>query len=126
MEQLPLLLHGLSDKIGLGGISNITGICWRRNTAVSDNSHYRRFVMRVYTDQKETELVKAVCNCCGKNLLVENGLLKEECVHVEHDFGFFGKKDGMSHKFDLCEECYRRITEAFSIPVEEWERTELL
>lgn len=80
--------------------------------------------MRVYSEQKE--LTKAVCNCCGKNLLVENGFLKEECIHVEHDFGFFGTKDGLSHKFDLCEDCYRKLIGDFEIPVEEWERKELL
>ena len=80
--------------------------------------------MRVYSDQKE--LVEVVCNGCRKNLLVENGFLKEECIHVGHDFGFFGTKDGLSHRFDLCEDCYRKITEGFSIPVEEWERKELL
>ena len=80
--------------------------------------------MRVYSEQKE--LVEAVCNCCGKNLLVENGFLKEECIHLEHDFGFFGTKDGLSHRLDLCEDCYRKIVESFSIPVEEWERKELL
>ena len=41
--------------------------------------------MRIYSEQKETELVQVACNCCGKNLLVENGFLKEECIHVEHD-----------------------------------------
>ena len=82
--------------------------------------------MRVYSDQKETELIQVICNGCRKNLLVENGFLKEECIHVGHDFGFFGSKDGLSHKFDLCEDCYRKITENFSVPVEEWERKELL
>ena len=80
--------------------------------------------MRVYSEQKE--LTEVVCNCCRKNLLVKNGFLNEECIHVEHDFGFFGTKDGLSHKFDLCEDCYRKITEGFSIPAEEWERKELL
>ena len=80
--------------------------------------------MRVYSDQKE--LVEVVCNCCRKKMLVENGFLKEECIHVEHDFGFFGTKDGQSQRFDLCEDCYRKITESFSVPVEEWERKELL
>lgn len=45
---------------------------------------------------------------------------------MEHDFGFFGAKDGISQKFDLCEACYRKIVEGFSIPAEEWERRELL
>ena len=80
--------------------------------------------MRVYSDQKE--LVEVVCNCCRKNLLVKNGFLNEECIHVEHDFGFFGTKDGLSHKFDLCEDCYGKIIEGFSLPAEEWERKELL
>lgn len=82
--------------------------------------------MRAYTDINEKKLVKVVCNCCGKNLLVENGFLKEECVHVGHEFGFFGTKDGISHQFDLCEECYRQIIAKFRIPVDEWERKELL
>lgn len=82
--------------------------------------------MRIYSEQAKTELVRVVCNCCGKELLVENGFLKEECIHVEHEFGFFGKKDGISEKFDLCEECYRRIAGEFQIPAQEWERKELL
>ena len=80
--------------------------------------------MRVYSDQKE--LVEVVCNCCRKSLLVKNGFLREECIHLEHDFGFFGTKDGLSHRFDLCEDCYRKIVEDFLVPVEEWERKELL
>ncbi len=80
--------------------------------------------MRVYSEQKE--LIRAVCNCCGKNMPVENGFLREECIHVEHDFGFFGSRDGHSHRFDLCEDCYRKMIESFSIPPEEWERKELL
>ncbi len=80
--------------------------------------------MRVYGEGKE--LVKVVCNACGKELLVENGILKDECIHVDHDFGFFGAKDGESEKFDLCEECYERLTADFQIPVERQERKELL
>lgn len=82
--------------------------------------------MRVYTDKTKTELKQVICNCCRKNLLVENGFLKEECIRVEHDFGFFGTKDGLCHSFDLCEDCYQKLIEGFSIPVEEWERKELL
>ena len=82
--------------------------------------------MRVYSEQKVTQLVKAMCNCCGKELLVENGFLKEECIHVTHDFGFFGKRDGTSHAFDLCEECYEKIIAGFLVPVETKEREELI
>lgn len=82
--------------------------------------------MRVYLDEKEIELVAVICNRCKKELLVENGILKEECIHVEHDFGFFGGKDGESHKFDLCESCYEEWINDFAIPIETWERGELL
>ena len=80
--------------------------------------------MRVYGEGKE--LVKVVCNACGKELLVEYGILKDECIHVDHDFGFFGAKDGESEKFDLCAACYERLTADFQIPVERQERKELL
>lgn len=62
----------------------------------------------------------------GKNLLVENGILKEECIHVGHDFGFFGSKDGESDRFDLCEACYEKLIAGFAVPVERRERKELL
>ena len=82
--------------------------------------------MRVYSEQKEIQLVEVTCNCCGRKLLVENGFLKEECIHITHDFGFFGKKDGISHAFDLCEKCYEKMTGGFAVPVEAHERGELI
>ena len=80
--------------------------------------------MREYKEEKK--LTKVVCNACGKILLVENGILKEECIHVDHDFGFFGEKDGESESFDLCESCYEKLTAGFVVPVERRERKELL
>ncbi len=80
--------------------------------------------MRVY--EKEKKLTKVVCNACGKKMLVENGILKEECIHVEHDFGFFGARDGESDSFDLCEACYEKLIADFAVPVDKKERLELL
>lgn len=80
--------------------------------------------MREYIEDRK--LTKVVCNACGKNLLVENGILKEECIHVDHDFGFFGSKDGESDSFDLCEACYEKLIAGFAVPVERRERKELL
>lgn len=80
--------------------------------------------MRVYEEKKE--LTQTVCNACGKKMLVEHGILKEECIHVEHDFGFFGNKDGESDSFDLCEACYEKLISGFVIPVDRRERKELL
>ena len=81
--------------------------------------------MRVYNNM-ETGLISVICNCCEKELMVENGILKEECIHVAHDFGFFGQRDGETHNFDLCEDCYVQIISKFRIPVEVQERKELL
>lgn len=80
--------------------------------------------MRVYEEEKK--LTKVVCNACGKKLLVENGILKEECIHMEHDFGFFGSRDGESDSFDLCEACYEKLIADFAVPVDKKERVELL
>ncbi|MCX4322822.1 MAG: hypothetical protein OSJ59_07625 [Lachnospiraceae bacterium] len=80
--------------------------------------------MREYREDRK--LTKVVCNACGKNLLVENGILKEECIRVDHDFGFFGSKDGESDSFDLCEACYEKLIVGFAVPVERRERKELL
>lgn len=80
--------------------------------------------MREYREDRK--LTKVVCNACGKNLLVENGILKEECIRVDHDFGFFGSKDGQSDSFDLCEACYEKLIVGFAVPVERRERKELL
>lgn len=82
--------------------------------------------MRVYVEDKKTELAKVVCNGCGKEMSVENGILKEECIHIEHDFGFFGRNDGKSQSFDLCEDCYEKLLEHFAVPAQTWDRTELL
>ncbi len=86
----------------------------------------RTYLMTQEIEKQENELTAVVCNCCGKNLLVENGILKEECVHIVHDFGYFSLKDGETHSFDLCEDCYAQITAKFRVPVESKERKELL
>lgn len=82
--------------------------------------------MRIYSDKNKTELVSMICNCCKKELKVENGIIKEGCFCGDSQFGYFSNKDGMKHFFDLCEECYDKITADFAIPVETEEITELL
>jgi hypothetical protein len=79
--------------------------------------------MRIYKDGK---LETAVCNCCGKILKSEQGYLKEECITIEHTFGYFSRKDTAVHKADLCEECYDSIISSFVLPVEETQENELL
>lgn len=68
---------------------------------------------------------KVICNQCKKELKFNGKHLMEGCFSVDHTFGYFSNKDGIRHRFDLCEDCYDRIIEQFAIPVEEDEETEL-
>ncbi len=80
--------------------------------------------MRKYTKDDRLEQVR--CNKCGKDLLVKNGMLKEDVFEGKKVFGYFSAKDGMIGQFDLCEACYEAFTAGFVIPVKESERLELL
>ncbi|MBQ2804149.1 MAG: hypothetical protein IJF07_09660 [Lachnospiraceae bacterium] len=82
--------------------------------------------MRKYDKEQGGILTRVVCNHCGQDLLVEQGYLKEGCFNADFSFGYFSKKDGMRHKFDLCECCYNEMIKRFVVPVEETENTELV
>ena len=82
--------------------------------------------MRQYDGNKEPKLIKVLCNGCGRQMRVEDGYLKEGCFHAEPLFGYFSTSDGLRHRFDLCESCYRKWIKDFVIPVEEEEEQELL
>ncbi|NLL80061.1 MAG: hypothetical protein GX234_09820 [Clostridiales bacterium] len=82
--------------------------------------------MRNYTDERKKELREVICNQCGRTFQAENGIVKEDCIHMDIVFGYFNSRDGMNHHFDLCEACYEKMIRAFRIPVTEEEETELL
>ena len=75
--------------------------------------------------QKHNELEAAVCNCCGKSMKIQNGMLLEGICSVDTTWGYFSGKDLEKHEFDLCEECYDRITLSFAVPPEISEDTEV-
>ncbi len=79
--------------------------------------------MRVY---KESQLVQVFCNKCGKEMTVENGILKEGCFRGKQRFDYFSEKDGVVHEFELCESCYDKMIDAFRLPVSQKEETEFL
>lgn len=82
--------------------------------------------MRRYESEKKEQLVEVICNQCGKKLLVENGYLKEGCFSADNLFGYFSRRDGEKHHFDLCEECYDNLAAQFQVPVEKENATELV
>ncbi len=82
--------------------------------------------MREYTQGKEAAVKKIICNQCGKELNMRKDLLMEECVSVNQIWGYFSRKDGENHSFDLCEDCYDKLVKGFVLPVTVEKRKELL
>ena len=80
--------------------------------------------MKKYKSNGDLETV--ICNCCGKKLVVEGGIIREGVISVNHAWDFFSEKDGEVHHLDLCESCYDELVSQFRIPVDVEERTELL
>lgn len=66
------------------------------------------------------------CNCCGRALKVENGILKEDAFEVTKEWGFFSERDLEVHHFNLCEDCYNKLISEFKIPVEIRNKTEVM
>ena len=66
------------------------------------------------------------CNCCGKEIKIEQGIQKEDVLEVVKDWGYFSEKDTERHKFIICEDCYDKWISGFRIPPMVEERTEVL
>ena len=80
--------------------------------------------MRKYRCQEELETV--ICNCCGKKMIVKNGILREGGIHIDHAWDYFSEKDGEIHHLDLCENCYDEIISGFRIAVEKEPAVEMI
>ncbi len=71
--------------------------------------------MRKYS---KNQISKIVCNCCGKELVVNRGIIREGVNEFLVEWDYFSDKDGEVHRFDICEACYDKITKTFKIDVE--------
>ncbi|MGN0151995.1 MAG: hypothetical protein ACI39Q_05935 [Wujia sp.] len=67
-----------------------------------------------------------VCNMCGRTILQENGIFREDYIAVKKSWGYFSKKDGITSSFVLCETCCDALTRRFKVPVSVTETTELV
>ena len=81
--------------------------------------------MRFYKDKEKKTLEKVLCNCCGRELAMTGRHVAEGVMHVVKDWGFFSEKDLVRHEFDMCEQCYDKMTAEFQIPVTEREILEV-
>lgn len=86
--------------------------------------------MRKYNKEKikkDTQKIEEMrCNRCGRKIQLENGIIKEGVFSIDYNWGYFSNEDGQCHSFDLCEDCYEKIIEQFSIPVTRKQNTELI
>ncbi len=73
--------------------------------------------MRQYKMQETKEVVKIICNRCGKEIIVKNGIPEEDVLSVQKRWGYFSNKDNEAHEFELCEQCYDQIVSGFRFPV---------
>ena len=73
--------------------------------------------MREYRAEMREEkvLCKVVCNGCGREIPLE----KADYFHGEKTWGYFSEWDGKRDCFDLCEDCYQKLTDSFVIKMEE-------
>lgn len=75
--------------------------------------------MRQYEMKETKEIKKIICNKCGKEIVVQNGIAREDYLSVDKRWGYFSGKDSQTDSFDLCEECYDSFVATFLIPVGE-------
>lgn len=80
--------------------------------------------MRKYSENGA--LRRVVCNCCGHSVQCAGGILKEEFFSARVSWGYFSDRDGQKDAWDLCQNCYDRLTESFQIAPEISEETELM
>lgn len=75
--------------------------------------------MRQYKIKETKEIQKIICNKCGKEIVVENGIPQEDYLSVDKRWGYFSHKDNQVDSFDLCEECFDSFAATFLIPTGE-------
>ncbi|MGN0243087.1 MAG: hypothetical protein ACI4CT_03380 [Lachnospiraceae bacterium] len=67
-----------------------------------------------------------VCNVCGKTIVQENGIPREDFLEITKAWGYFSKKDGETHKILVCESCYEAWVAQFKKKVEIVDTKELI
>ena len=61
--------------------------------------------------QEEKVLSRVVCNGCGREIPLDSA----DHFHGEKTWGYFSEKDCRQDQFDLCEECYDKMTAGFAV-----------
>ncbi len=72
--------------------------------------------MRKYNKNTKMSWKRRCVTAAEKSMKIQNGMLLEGICSVDTTWGYFSGKDLEKHEFDLCEECYDRITASFAVP----------
>ena len=48
--------------------------------------------MRKYENQKERQIQEILCNCCGRKIRIEKGMVMEGVFHGQVQWGYFSEK----------------------------------
>lgn len=72
--------------------------------------------MKTYKEKQVIKNVieKVFCNSCGEEIPFDT---HEDYVHYEKVWGYNSDRDNRVDNFDLCCNCYDKITDKFKIPV---------
>ena len=81
--------------------------------------------MRNYERDSFGERREVTCNQCGRVIVKQNGILREDVCCIQKSGDTF-QKDGEIHSFVLCEACYDRFIKGFQVPVTIETETELM
>lgn len=66
------------------------------------------------------------CNVCGRKIKMNQGILREDVLKVEKEWGYFSKKDTKRHTFHVCEDCYDTLVQTFTLPVTVTDENEIV
>lgn len=69
---------------------------------------------------------KKYCNSCGRELKIIHGILHEDVLAVQKEWGYFSEKDTLVHSFRICESCYDQWIRGFQIPPQKTRKTEVI
>ena len=75
---------------------------------------------------KDKNLEKIICNCCGKEIPLYHGCCQEAFLSVAHTWGYFSEWDGCRHSFEICGQCYGKMIQSWAYPPDSEDETELL
>lgn len=66
-----------------------------------------------------------ICNKCGQPI-GNKELPKTDYLRVRKEWGYFSKKDLVIHEFNLCENCYDKMIENFTIAPQVLKKNEVI